>query len=102
MKAAFNDVRARATTNSLSSHSGSRILYLVGRLGLGGSERQLYCLLERIDRSRFQTAVFVWDFRQDDPYVARIKALGVVLDGFPSGISPLSKMKIFRRIVWES
>jgi glycosyltransferase involved in cell wall biosynthesis len=99
MRAAFSDFCARATTGFPSSHCGSRILYVVGQLGLGGSERQLCCLLERIDRSRFQTAVFVWDFRQDDPYVARIKALGVPLDGFPSKVSRANKMKIFRQFV---
>ena len=101
MKAAFSDVCARATTGSPSSHLGSRILYVVGQLSLGGSECQLYCLLERMDKSRFQTAVFVWDFRQDDPYVARFKALGVPLDGFPSEVSRANKMKIFRQIVQQ-
>lgn len=99
MKAAFSGVWARATTAFPSSHFNSRILYLVGQLGLGGSERQLYCLLERMARSRFQTAVFVWNFRQNDPHVARIKALGVPLDGFPSEVSPVSKIMIFRKIV---
>ena len=88
-----------ATKNFSSSHCKSRILYLVGQLGLGGSERQLYSLIERLDRSRFQTAVFVWHFHQDDPYVARFKALGIPVEGFPPGASGASKMKMFRQVV---
>jgi L-malate glycosyltransferase len=99
MKAVFSDVGARTTIGFSSSHLSSRLLYLIGQLGLGGSERQLYCFLERLDRSRFQTVVFVWDYRQDDPYVARIKALGVRLLGPPSGVSRLSKMKMFRQFI---
>jgi glycosyltransferase involved in cell wall biosynthesis len=101
MKPALRDVCARTATGFLSSHFSSRILYLIRQLSLGGSERQLYSLLERMGRSRFQTAVFVWSFCKDDPCVARIKALGVPLDGFPSGVSRAKKMKMFRQIVWE-
>jgi glycosyltransferase involved in cell wall biosynthesis len=100
MKAAHRGACVGAIAGfSHTSHSSSRILYLIGQLGSGGSERQLYWLLERMDRSRFQTAVFVWNFRQDDTYVARIKALGVPLDGFSSRTSAVGKMKTFRKIV---
>jgi glycosyltransferase involved in cell wall biosynthesis len=99
MKAAPKDVCARAAKGFLSSHFSSRILYLIGQLSLGGSERQLYSLLERMDRSRLQTAVFVWSLRKDDPYVSRIKALGVPVEGFPVGMSRLSKMRVFRQFV---
>jgi glycosyltransferase involved in cell wall biosynthesis len=100
VKATFIQVGVGETKAFSSSDFGSsRILYLIGQLGLGGSERQLHCLLERMDRSRLQTAVFVWNLRQDDPYVARIKALGVPLDGFSSQISAVGKMKMFRKIV---
>jgi glycosyltransferase involved in cell wall biosynthesis len=99
MKALPGDIDLQGRSGFPSSHGNSRILYLIGQLGLGGSERQLYCLLEQIDRSRFQTAVFVWNFRPDDPYVKRIKALGVAVDGFSAQISPLGKMKLFRKMV---
>jgi glycosyltransferase involved in cell wall biosynthesis len=99
MKAAFSDGGARTTMGLPSSRSSRRLLFLIGQLGLGGSERQLFCLLERIDKSRFEIAVFVWNFRQDDPYVARIKALGVPLFGSPSRVSRLSKMQMFRQFV---
>jgi glycosyltransferase involved in cell wall biosynthesis len=78
---------------------GGRILCLVGGLGLGGLERQLCLLLERLDRDRYQAAVVVWDFREDDPYVARIRDLGIPLEGFPSGMPRVSKMNKFCQIV---
>ncbi len=56
-----------------------RILYLVGQLGAGGLERQLYLLLKGMDRDRYKPAVFVWSFRQDDKYVSLFRHLGVPL-----------------------
>jgi L-malate glycosyltransferase len=79
-----------------------RILYLVGQLSLGGLERQLCLLLEGINREHYRPMVVVWDFREDDPYVARIKALGVPVQGFPTGTSRLSKMIEFCKIVRHS
>jgi glycosyltransferase involved in cell wall biosynthesis len=98
MKAAC-DVNARATKMFFASHFNNGILYLIGQLSLGGSERQLHSLLQQMNRRRIQTAVFVWNFRKDDPYVERINALGVPLDGFPPGVSRGKKMKIFRQVV---
>jgi glycosyltransferase involved in cell wall biosynthesis len=79
-----------------------RILYLVGQLSLGGLERQLCLLLEGINREHYRPMVVVWDFREDDPYVARIKALGVPVQGFPTGTSRLSKMIEFCKIARHS
>src|SRR5262245_36150012 len=50
-----------------------RLLYLVGELREGGSERQLYYLLKTINRARYRPEVAVWTFRPDDPYVSRIQ-----------------------------
>src|SRR5262245_6169930 len=54
-----------------------RLLYLVGQLGPGGSERQLWNLLKALDRERYQPGVAVWNYREDETYVAPIKQLGV-------------------------
>ena len=43
-----------------------RLLYLVGHLGSGGLERQLCYLLQAMDRKRYQPAVAVWSFREED------------------------------------
>lgn len=38
-----------------------RIVYLIGQLGLGGSERQLYLLLKHMDKTRFEPHVVVFN-----------------------------------------
>lgn len=60
----------------------ARILYLVGQLGPGGMESQLYHLLKSADRERLKPAVAVWNYRRNDTYVSRLGALGINLYGF--------------------
>lgn len=38
-----------------------KIVYLIGQLGLGGSERQLYLLLKHMDKTRFEPHVVVFN-----------------------------------------
>jgi glycosyltransferase involved in cell wall biosynthesis len=78
-----------------------RILYLVGQLGAGGLERQLYFLLHCMDRQRYQPAVAVWNFSEADAYVPRIRALGVPLYSLPRPLLPSSKLRNFRPLVKE-
>jgi len=56
-----------------------RILYVVGQLGAGGLERQLWYLLSAMDRERLRPGVAVWNHDARAPYVERIEALGVPL-----------------------
>jgi glycosyltransferase involved in cell wall biosynthesis len=76
-----------------------RLLYLVGQLGPGGSERQLYYLLRTMDRKRYQPAVAVWNFSEDDVYVAQVRGLGVPVYCFPRALSAVAKLRAFRRLV---
>lgn len=88
-------------TGEVSFHGAdrtSRILYLVGQLGLGGLERQLWYLLRSMDRSRYTPAVVVWNFSPDDPYVHEVRALGVPVCSFPAGTSRVVKLRSFRRL----
>jgi glycosyltransferase involved in cell wall biosynthesis len=78
-----------------------RLLYVVGQLGAGGLERQLYLLLKSLDRDRYQPHVVVWNFNPDDTYVSLIKKLGVPLHSFHPSVSQAGKMLSFRRIVRE-
>ena len=78
-----------------------RILYLVGQLGAGGLERQLYFLLQGMDREHYQPAVAVWNFSEVDAYVPRVRALGVPLYSLPRPLLPSSKLRNFRRLVKE-
>lgn len=77
----------------------SRILYLVGCLRPGGLERQLYLLLEGLDRERYRPELVVWKFREDEPYVRPIRALGVPIHKFPPTLSRPAKVRVFRRLV---
>jgi glycosyltransferase involved in cell wall biosynthesis len=76
-----------------------RILFVVGQLGLGGLERQLYYLLANLDHGRYKPAVVVWNANHGDKYFQDIAALNVPMHGFPPEWSPISKLRAFRRLV---
>lgn len=76
-----------------------RLLYLVGQLGLGGLERQLYYLLETMDREQYKPAVIVWNYSEEDTYVRPIQALGVPLHFLPTRLPAALKLKALRRLV---
>lgn len=76
-----------------------RILYLVGQLGPGGLERQLYYLIQGTDREVFKPAVCVWKYAEDEVYVPRLKALGVPVLGLPRAGSALQRLRAFREMV---
>lgn len=76
-----------------------RILYLIGQLRLGGYERQLYYLLQAIDRQRYRPAVAVWNAAQGTAFAEKIKALGVPLYTFSEHLAVHEKMMGLRRLV---
>ena len=76
-----------------------RFLYIVGQLGAGGSERQLYLLLQSINRRIYCPHVVVWNFNPNDTYLSPVQKLSVPLHFFPSSLSTVGKMLVFRRIV---
>jgi glycosyltransferase involved in cell wall biosynthesis len=75
-----------------------RILYLVGQLGIGGSERQLCYLLQAMDRERYKPAVVVWNYSPDDVYTKEITDLGVPIYSFPSGVNGAAKLRNVRHL----
>jgi len=79
----------------------SRLLYVVGQLGLGGLERQLYYLLANLDHARYQPAVVVWNLNPNDKYYRDIEELKIPICGFPADDSPLSKLKALRTLVCQ-
>jgi glycosyltransferase involved in cell wall biosynthesis len=89
----------RTVMPSETAKISCRLLYLIGQLGPGGSERQLYYLLRTMDRKRYQPAVAVWNFSEDDVYVAQVRGLGVPLYCFPTALSELAKLRALRRLV---
>lgn len=77
----------------------SRVLYVVGQLGLGGLERQLYYLLSNLDRARYQPAVVVWNLNPRDKYYQDFEVLQIPIYGFPTDWTPLSKLRALRTLV---
>jgi glycosyltransferase involved in cell wall biosynthesis len=78
---------------------GCRLLFLVGQLRSGGLERQLYYLLQSMNRERYAPEVVVWNFCENDMYVRLIRALDIPLHYFPSQFSGATKLRAFRRMI---
>src|SRR5215470_6326887 len=76
-----------------------RLFYVVGQLRAGGLERQLFYLLQAMDRERYRPAVAVWNCSETDTYVAPIRNLGVPLYLFPRTFSASTKLATFRHLV---
>lgn len=80
---------------------GCRLLYLVGRLHTGGLERQLYYLLQSMDRRQYEPAVAVWNYAEEDFHIPPIRALGVPIHSLAGYSSSIEKMKAFRQLVQQ-
>lgn len=80
----------------------SEFLYVVGQLGAGGLERQLYLLLRTMDRLRYRPAVVVWNFSEEDVYVSRIRELAVPLYSFSQIRPPIAKLFALRQLVKQT
>jgi glycosyltransferase involved in cell wall biosynthesis len=76
-----------------------RFLYVVGQLGFGGLERQLFYLLQTMDRQRYRPIVAVWDYREKDPYVHEVSALDVPVLSIGDSLTRIEKLARFRRLV---
>src|SRR5262245_46222545 len=73
-----------------------RVAYVIGELGKGGAEYQLYELLRGLDRERFRPAVFV--LATGGYWAGPIRALGVPVDEFASrGSGDLGRLRRLRR-----
>jgi glycosyltransferase involved in cell wall biosynthesis len=59
-----------------------RLAFLIGQLHSGGSERQLFELVTRIDRDRFSPAVFCLS-QDTEPFGPKILAAGIPVHVFP-------------------
>jgi len=52
-----------------------------------------------MDRARYTPTLAVWNYHEDDMHVPMIRALGVPLHWFPTGLSRIGKLAAFRRLV---
>jgi glycosyltransferase involved in cell wall biosynthesis len=75
------------------------LLYLVGQLGLGGLERQLFYLIRSMDRGRYKPVVAVWGNSPDDHYVREIRALDVPVVPLGNHLSRSAKLRALRSLV---
>ncbi len=76
-----------------------RLLYIIGQLDVGGSERQLCALIGSIDRTRYQPAVAVWGNSPNDHYAPLIRALDVPVIKLGTRPTRLAKLKALRNLV---
>lgn len=77
-----------------------RILYVIGQLGAGGSERQLWYLLRTMDRERYRPAVAVWGGSPEDNYASLLGAIGVPVHYLSPGQSAYTKLRELRKLVY--
>jgi glycosyltransferase involved in cell wall biosynthesis len=82
--------------NQLQMPTCCRLLYVVGQLGLGGLERQLYYLLTNLDHARYRPVVVVWNLNPRDKYYRDFEALQIPIYGFPADWTPFFKLKALR------
>jgi glycosyltransferase involved in cell wall biosynthesis len=76
-----------------------RLLYVIGQLRPGGAERQLYYLLQAMNRDRYKPAVAVWNHCEEDAFASHVKALGVPLYPLPYSSSGYLRLKAFRHLI---
>jgi glycosyltransferase involved in cell wall biosynthesis len=97
----MNALLARSCGNLIETAASNfwrcRILYIIGQLGGGGSERQLLYLLRELDRKRYPPGILVWNFSPSDRYVEEIKSIGVPIYWFTRTASQIAKLRALRR-----
>ncbi len=79
-----------------------KLLYLVGQLGLGGSERQLYLLLRSLDKTAAQALVVVFNPSPHLELNQALEAAGVRVIQIPRGCASVPRrmaflFRLFRR-----
>lgn len=77
---------------------GCRFLYVIGQLGVGGAERQLFYLLSNLDRSRYRPCLVVWNHDPHEKYYREIDALKIPIYGLPAQWSPIAKLLVLRKL----
>jgi len=78
--------------------AGAPLLFVVGQLSLGGLERQLCYLVEHLLQLQHPVVVVVWNYRDSDTYVPRLKSLGAKIVGFDPTLSNARKLSRLRAL----
>jgi len=87
------------TVSAGKNSKGCRILILIGEMGSGGAEQQMCYYLQAMDRERYQPHLVVWNYQESDVNVARVRAMGVPIRGYPIEQSSLQKLYRFASLV---
>jgi glycosyltransferase involved in cell wall biosynthesis len=72
-----------------------RIVYLIGQLGLGGSERQLYLLLKHMDKTRFELHVVVFNPSPNYTFDDELGKVGIAIHTIPPACRGIA-----HRMIW--
>jgi glycosyltransferase involved in cell wall biosynthesis len=75
------------------------VLYVIGQLHSGGSERQLYYLLRCMCQLGYRPEVVVWNYRERDVYVPLIRSLGVPIHPFHPESRAVTKMNSLSSLI---
>lgn len=76
-----------------------RLLYLVGQLGVGGLERQLFYLISSMDRRRYKPVVAIWSNSPDDHYARELRTLDVPVVPLGDNRARSARLKALRGLV---
>lgn len=76
----------------------ARLLFVIGSLGPGGSERQLLYLVSALRKRGVSLCVAIWNFNETDVYVEPLRAAGAVLLPI-EGRSRWAKLFELRRLI---
>jgi hypothetical protein len=76
-----------------------KIAFVIGQLGVGGGERQLYLLLKHLDRSRFDPLVITFNPDQHDYFEDKLAGLGVRVRGVARTWNKASRMMALSRLL---
>ncbi|GAB4539779.1 MAG: glycosyltransferase [Anaerolineales bacterium] len=72
-----------------------KIVYLIGQMGLGGSERQLYLLLKHMDKTRFEPHIVIFNPSDHFTFDEDLRARGVEVHNIP-----LDLRSVVTRAAW--
>jgi len=76
----------------------ARLLFLIGTLGSGGSERQLTHILRAAAGAGHEVSIAVWNFSEGDPFVSAARESGAAIHPLGGGTA-VQKFLRLRRVV---
>lgn len=75
-----------------------KVFFLIGQLGCGGEEKQLYILLKLFKKNKLNTSVLVWNYHPTDFYCRKIKKIKINIVPIV-GNSKIGKINFIRKVI---